>query len=321
VEKAAWTTDAILVFDENNDGQITSSSEIAFAKLTDTNDTDLEALKTKFDSNDDNILSSDDAKFNQFKLWQDKNQNGTVDAGELQTLTQAGIRSINLISDGEKQELDDGSVIFGKTTFTKDDGTLGEVADVALKYKTSGHKMIKTNDGYEMRSEQGSGEKVSYFHTSTDALNINLKDNNYDIVTGNIGDDTLDGSTTDYDVLISGGAGDDALLGGSGDDILIGGAGLDTFKAGSGNDTITVNNSDILTSTYVDGGEGYDKLVIKGDNTVNINLDELNIESVVLGGGVSTVTGNSNEIDYLIIGGSATNMITTAGGKDIIYGV
>ena len=320
VEKAAWTTDAILVFDENNDGQITSSSEIAFAKLTDTNDTDLEALKTKFDSNDDNILSSDDAKFNQFKLWQDKNQNGTVDAGELQTLTQAGIRSINLISDGEKQELDDGSVIFGKTTFTKDDGTLGEVADVALKYKTSGHKMIKTNDGYEMRSEQGSGEKVSYFHTSTDALNINLKDNNYDIVTGNIGDDTLDGSTTDYDVLISGGAGDDALLGGSGDDILIGGAGLDTFKAGSGNDTITVNNSDILTSTYVDGGEGYDKLVIKGDNTVNINLDELNIESVVLGGGVSTVTGNSNEIDYLIIGGSATNMITTAGGKDIIYG-
>jgi hypothetical protein len=53
---------------------------------------------------------------------------------------QAGIRSINLISDGEKQELDDGSVIFGKTTFAKDDGTLGEVADVALKYKTSGHK-------------------------------------------------------------------------------------------------------------------------------------------------------------------------------------
>jgi hypothetical protein len=47
-----------------------------------------------------------------------------------QTLTQAGIRSINLISDGEKQELDDGSVIFGKTTFAKDDGTLGEVADV-----------------------------------------------------------------------------------------------------------------------------------------------------------------------------------------------
>jgi predicted transglutaminase-like protease len=42
VEKAAWTTDAILVFDENNDGQITSSSEIAFAKLTDTNDTDLD---------------------------------------------------------------------------------------------------------------------------------------------------------------------------------------------------------------------------------------------------------------------------------------
>jgi hypothetical protein len=47
----------------------------------------------------------------------------------------------SLLYDGEKQELDDGSVIFGKTTFTKDDGTLGEVADVALKYKTSGHKM------------------------------------------------------------------------------------------------------------------------------------------------------------------------------------
>ncbi len=320
VEKTAWTTDAILVFDENNDGQITSSSEIAFAKLTEANDTDLQALKAKFDSNDDNSLSSNDAEFSQFKVWQDKNQNGAVDAGELQTLTQAGVKSINLVSDKQEQILEDGSTIFGKTTFTKDDGTTGEVADVAFRYKTSGHKMVKTDSGYEMRFEQDSDEKGSYFHTSTDAININLKDNNYDIVTGNIGDDTLDGSTTDYDVLISGGAGDDILLGGSGDDILIGGAGLDTFKAGSGNDTITVNNDDILTSTYVDGGAGYDKLVIKGDSTVNINLDELNIESVTLGGGTSTVTGNSNEIDYLIIGGSATNTITTAGGKDIIYG-
>ncbi len=320
VEKTAWTTDAILVFDENNDGQITSSSEIAFAKLTEADDTDLQALKAKFDSNDDNILSSSDAKFNQFKLWQDKNQNGAVDAGELKTLTQAGVQSINLVSDEEKQELDDGSVIFGKTTFTKDDGTTGEVADVAFKYKTSGHKMVETDSGYEMRLEPDSNEKGSYFHTSTDALNINLKDNNYDIVTGNIGDDTLDASTTDYAVLISGGAGDDILLGGSGNDILIGGAGLDTFKAGAGNDMITVNNDDTLTSTYIDGGSGYDKLVIKGDSTVNINLDELNIESVTLGDGISTVTGNSGDIDYLITGGTNTATITTAGGKDIIYG-
>ncbi len=320
VEKTAWTTDAILVFDENNDGQITSSSEIAFAKLTEADDTDLQALKAKFDSNDDNILSSSDAKFNQFKLWQDKNQNGAVDAGELKTLTQAGVQSINLVSDEEKQELDDGSVIFGKTTFTKDDGTTGEVADVAFKYKTSGHKMVETDSGYEMRLEPDSNEKGSYFHTSTDALNINLKDNNYDIVTGNIGDDTLDASTTDYAVLISGGAGDDILLGGSGNDILIGGAGLDTFKAGAGNDMITVNNDDTLTSTYIDGGSGYDKLVIKGDSTVNINLDDLNIESVTLGDGISTVTGNSGDIDYLITGGTNTATITTAGGKDIIYG-
>jgi hypothetical protein len=320
VEKTAWTTDAILVFDENNDGQVTSSSEIAFAKLTDADDTDLQALKAKFDSNNDNSLSSSDAKFNQFKLWQDKNQNGSVDVGELQTLTQAGIKSINLVSDGEKQELDDGSVIFGKTTFTKDDGTTGEVADVAFKYKTSGHKMVKTNDGYEMRFEQDSDEKGSYFHISADAVNINLKNNNYDIVTGNIGDDMLDGSTTDYDVLISGGSGDDTLLGGSGSDILIGGAGLDTFKAGSGNDTITVNDDDILASTYVDGGDGYDKLVIKGGSMVNINLDELNIESVILGDGISNVTANNNEINYLITAGSNTATITTAGGKDIIYG-
>ncbi|BAS68398.1 cadherin-like domain-containing protein [Bathymodiolus septemdierum thioautotrophic gill symbiont] len=320
LEKTAWTTDAILVFDENNDGQITSSSEIAFAKLTDTDDTDLEALKTEFDSNNDGVLNANDTQFSQFKLWQDSNQNGAVDTGELQTLTQAGITSISLVSDEQQQILDDGSTVFGKTTFTKDDGTTGEVADVAFKYKTSGYKMVKTDSGYEMRLEQDSSEKGSYFHTSPDALNINLKDNNYDIVTGNIGDDTLDGSTTDYDVLISGGAGDDTLLGGSGNDILIGGAGLDTFNAGSGNDTITVNNDDILTSTYIDGGSGYDKLVIKGDSTVNVNLDELNIESVTLGDGISTVTGNSDDVNYLIIGGTNTATITTAGGRDIIYG-
>jgi hypothetical protein len=61
-----------------------------------------------------------------------------------------------------------------------------------------------------------------------------------------------------------------------------------------------VNDDDILASTYVDGGDGYDKLVIKGGSMVNINLDELNIESVILGDGISNVTANNNEINYLI---------------------
>ena len=49
-----------------------------------------------FDTNHDGQLSSADANFANFAVWQDANSNGVADAGEVQTLTARGITSISL---------------------------------------------------------------------------------------------------------------------------------------------------------------------------------------------------------------------------------
>ncbi|MBE9063587.1 hypothetical protein IQ256_21765 [cf. Phormidesmis sp. LEGE 11477] len=62
-----------------------------------------------------------------------------------------------------------------------------------------------------------------------------LKRVNFD---GGDGNDFLNGSAADVNILADGGDGDDILIGGSGDDILIGGNGADLLIGGPGNDIL-----------------------------------------------------------------------------------
>jgi Ca2+-binding RTX toxin-like protein len=95
-----------------------------------------------------------------------------------------------------------------------------------------------------------------------------------DILQAGCGNDFLDGGAGN-DVLfgghgadmLSGGDGDDELHGGAGDDILDAGTGDNVVDAGSGDDLIlfdVTGNIDgrMRDSNQVDGGEGYDTLVI-----------------------------------------------------------
>ena len=142
-ETTAWAspTDGILVFDEGGDNQITQSKEIAFAKWTAADDTDLKGLAATFDSNQDGVLDARDERFADFKVWTDANSNGTVDAGEMQTLAQAGIKNLNLkVKDGTAARLDDGSVIHGLFDVQRTDGKTIQGADVALSYNSQGYR-------------------------------------------------------------------------------------------------------------------------------------------------------------------------------------
>ena len=74
-----------------NGGQVSSVKDLfggavgdGFAKLA------------TFDSNGDGVIDAKDADWNQLKVWRDANLNKQVDAGELQTLAQAGIASISI---------------------------------------------------------------------------------------------------------------------------------------------------------------------------------------------------------------------------------
>ncbi|PLU16584.1 hypothetical protein BMJ31_23100, partial [Sinorhizobium medicae] len=83
-------------------------------------------------------LDAQDERWNEFRVWQDHNQNGVTDTGELMTMSEAGIRLVNLLpsTDGAKA-FDDGSVITGTSSMTMTDGTTRLVADTTLAFRPS----------------------------------------------------------------------------------------------------------------------------------------------------------------------------------------
>jgi hypothetical protein len=142
--KWAGAQDGVLVWDKYQDSQVHNNSQYAFAQYATqphTNAagnvhaaTDLEGLADAFDTNHDGEFDARDAMFGQFKVWQDANQNGVSDAGEVHTLAEAGISSIHLTSDGVARTPVAGVNEAGHTTATATDGSHVLVADVGFAY-------------------------------------------------------------------------------------------------------------------------------------------------------------------------------------------
>jgi hypothetical protein len=131
-ESTAWAgaDDGLLVIDKNGDGKINNGTELVFAHGS---LTDLQGLAASYDSNGDGKLDPSDAAYSQFGIWRDANSNGITDAGELQSLTAAGISAISLVSDGQRYVTADGQVVVrGEATFTRADGSTGLLADASF---------------------------------------------------------------------------------------------------------------------------------------------------------------------------------------------
>ena len=95
--------------------------------------TDLQGLAQTHDTNADGVFSIADAAFLSFGVWQDINQDGVFEAGEFTSLADAGIVSINLVSDGQEQIAAGGDVlIYGTTSYTRSDGTTSIAQDVGF---------------------------------------------------------------------------------------------------------------------------------------------------------------------------------------------
>ncbi len=101
--KTSWigNKDALLVYDYNQSGQVDDSAKIVLTMWSIEAKTDFQALLHIFDSNQDRVFDHHDVEFNKFFLWQDKNQNGISDAGELVSLSEVGLQSIDFNSKDE----------------------------------------------------------------------------------------------------------------------------------------------------------------------------------------------------------------------------
>ncbi len=99
LESTAWAgaDDGLLVRDLDGDGKIHtgrelfgSNTRLASGELADNGFAALSDL----DGNQDGIVDSQDSAFAELKIWRDSNQNGLTEAGELLTLSQAGVVAI-----------------------------------------------------------------------------------------------------------------------------------------------------------------------------------------------------------------------------------
>ncbi|MEJ8476858.1 DUF4214 domain-containing protein [Roseibium algae] len=319
LERTAWVgaDDGLLFWDENGNGSLTSARQIAFSKLTEDFDTDLDALRTHFDEanggNGDGVFDAQDAAWSDFKIWRDADSDGVVDAGELKSLADYNIESILLTRTNETTVvLDDDTAIHGFTEATLSDGSTMSVGDVSLGYSKLGVKRsvdadgnnIVTYEGADGSTDGSTGRKViaasagaASFALGADTEEADgaLTTSAWSAAIGNEFANTLDASGKLEDVLLEGAGGNDTLTGGAGHDILIGGAGSDNLFGGAGNDTLVVDAAD-LAGGAISGGEGYDTLTLDTDIATHVILGQHQVEAAIGGLGNDTLHGNNNNL-------------------------
>ncbi|WP_411892842.1 calcium-binding protein [Yoonia sp. SDW83-1] len=190
LHRTAWAGagDAVLFYDPDNLGAIVEKRQYVFTEWDPTATSDMEALRSYFDSNGDGVLDASDAEFAKFKLLV-TNADGSTTAyalDELDQLGQQNITSIDLTADATNIELPDGSVIAGQTSFTRSDGTTGTAADVTLTAETQGYRLeqVASIDSAGTRTEVTTGYatdgSIAFVNTSVASADGAQITNSYD---------------------------------------------------------------------------------------------------------------------------------------------
>jgi hypothetical protein len=239
----SWTNgqDGILAMDLNGNGQIDSGKEVFSPFFGGGNYAHaLEALAT-LDSNGDGVLDSSDSQFANLKVWVDANSDGVTDAGELLSLSDLGITSINLSTVAGSGSID-GQNVLADGTFAYADGSTGDFSAVEL------------TESANIRVFTGQGNESMVGTEGDDILLASYLGNS---MSGGGGNDTLYGNT-----------GDNVLDGGDGNDMLVAGSGTTTMTGGAGNDTFafssqSASNGDSITD--FSAGDKLDFSAISGD--------------------------------------------------------
>ncbi|MEX0308979.1 MAG: calcium-binding protein, partial [Tateyamaria sp.] len=340
LEQGSWASadDGFLVLDLNADGSrgvgdgvIDQTRELVWSLWGSEGDTDLQALRRAFDDNGDGLLNDLDAVWNELRIWQDLDQDGETDDGELRTLADWGITQINLgyddgsdysdtdddinvfgntlhglasfLHDGSGIDIDDDAVADGYGNYT----ATGGVGDVSLSFNTQGWRRVETATGYTIEFESGQTYRYAELD-GTGSADLNLAIENIDGATGDDRANDLSAAGFARSVQIAGGDGDDLITGGDLDDMLSGDNGQDTIDGGAGNDLIFFDVND-----EINGGTGYDTAVFSGVGTLGVTLylNEKSIEAVI---------GSDHRDAFSAADGNTAVNISGLGGDDLITG-
>jgi Ca2+-binding RTX toxin-like protein len=128
--------DGFLVLDRNGNGTIDNGTEL-FGDSTPlyaggTAADGFAALRQE-DTNNDGVVNSQDANWNNLKVWRDMNSDGISQSEELFKMEQAGIGSINVANIENSQTLPNTNQIDDIGTYNKTDGTINTVGTVVCQ--------------------------------------------------------------------------------------------------------------------------------------------------------------------------------------------
>ncbi|MBS0311985.1 MAG: hypothetical protein JSR88_11680, partial [Proteobacteria bacterium] len=126
--------DGFLVLDRNGNVTIDNGTEL-FGDHTPLagggNAVDGFAALAQEDTNLDGKVDAADARFADLRIWRDLNSDGVSQAGELSTMADLGITSINVTKTENSTLLANGNVIADLGTYTKIDGSTATLGDTA----------------------------------------------------------------------------------------------------------------------------------------------------------------------------------------------
>jgi hypothetical protein len=129
------TGTGLLCFDPN-DQNITNITQLFGNATTDGFD-----ILRQLDTNHDNVINASDAAFASLRVWVDTNDNGVTDPGELYTLGQLGIVSINLNATAVNETIA-GNSISSISSYTLADGATREIADAWFANSTTNTRPV-----------------------------------------------------------------------------------------------------------------------------------------------------------------------------------
>ncbi|KGM39698.1 hypothetical protein JY96_05760 [Aquabacterium sp. NJ1] len=302
-EKLTWTapTDPVLVLDVDGNGRIDNGSELL--DLSDSGKpSNLASLDTSAQGgNNDKKLTNADGAFAKLRIWTDRNQDGYASQQEMQSLTDAGIVSIDLDLSHRKTDVK-GNLGVEATYADNSKRTLWDVP-----FGSTSGDVVASSTHYSDGIDKISASGQTALRALTDAGSSI----------------TLQGSGATQAI---GGYGNDTLIGTMADDWLIGGQGADKFQGGAGKDLLIIDAEDRMAD--IDGGSDIDTVLVADDRGVLLNLAQINTEvvyggygnDVFIGGGADNYFIDGAAGDDLIIGGIADDVLSGADGKDVIQG-